>query len=119
MAKVYQQVFGDLAARLLAESGKKFIITDRFQLTRHKDSTWLSFMCAVKPIIGSGYISFNMDGKVVRMQFPALQATAVSEEITLADEKLSSVWGNRLYRIRLLLKGAKTNEQIRVSLEGE
>lgn len=103
----------------LAESGKKFMITDRFRLTQRNDSTWLSFMCAVKPAIGNGYVSFNMDGKTVRMQYSASQATAVSEELTLTDEKLSSVWGNKLYRVRLLLKGAKTRDEVRVTLEAK
>ncbi|MFT3676028.1 MAG: heparinase II/III family protein [Chitinophagaceae bacterium] len=103
----------------LANSGEKFMITDQFQLTQRKDTTWLGFMCAVKPVIGNGYISFNIAGKTVRMQFPALQVTAVSEALTLTDEKLSSVWGNKLYRVRLLLKGAKIREQIQVTLAAE
>lgn len=103
----------------LANSGKRFMITDQFQLTSRKDSTWLGFMSAVKPEIRNGYVSFNVNGKEVRLLFPASQVTAVSEELTVADEKLSSVWGDKLYRIRLLLKGSKTIDQIRVTLEGE
>lgn len=77
--------------------GKKLLVRDAFELTEAGAGNEIIFMSAVSPNeAGEGVLAL---GDLKLKYDPAVFGFAV-EAVAQADKRLSSVWGDKLYRIR-------------------
>jgi len=87
-------------------SGKgELMLQDKFELLQTKAPNALHFLCWKKPEIASeGSIKLSGDNQVVNLAYDAAIFTIGVDEIVLDDQRLSRVWGPKIYRLRLTAK---------------
>lgn len=89
----------------------KLVIDDQYDLSAIEAPSLLNFLVWSKPDIEvPGKISLEKDGKKMVMAYDASVFSATVEPIPQTDKRLSTVWGDTIYRISLtarktLLKG--------------
>jgi hypothetical protein len=59
---------------------------------------------------GELQLKYNISNKVLKVKIPE-DFTVKTEEIEIEDERLKSVWGNKLYRILLIPEQHKQKDQ--------
>lgn len=80
----------------------KLVINDQFQLTKALKNNELHFLtCGKVDASVLGQIKITVNGKSVVMLYDKKVFTAQIDTIALTDKRLTSVWGNELYRINL------------------
>ncbi|HBY59796.1 MAG TPA: hypothetical protein DEH78_08220, partial [Solibacterales bacterium] len=73
-------------------------IRDEYALARPTAPIELNLMTPHAPVPGSGEVKF---GGAARLRFDERLKAAV-DEIPVTDERLTPIWGARLYRVRLV-----------------
>ncbi|WP_236974045.1 heparinase II/III domain-containing protein [Membranihabitans maritimus] len=85
-------------------------IRDKFELNNPEINNEINFMTWSKPIIAHpGVIELRKDGKSVQLSYNDKIFEVRSEAIFIDDERLSRVWGERIYRLTLKAKTLSTN----------
>lgn len=102
---------------LLQANGKKFQITDEFQLSKRTDSTWTTLLAPLQPAIEKDYILLSNVNGTVKLKYNPSQVQPLIEEVTVVDKKLLPIWGDKIYRIKMLVKGSKTKDKITMTVE--
>jgi hypothetical protein len=83
----------------------KLTITDDFRLIRTIKPNEIHFLSWVKPrIFVKGYAIFEKDGTKITLSYNPSLFDPVIETIPLDDQRLSSVWGEAVYRLSLIAK---------------
>jgi len=83
----------------------KLTITDDFRLIRTIKPNEIHFLSWVKPrIFVKGYAIFEKDGTKITLSYNPSLFDPVIETIPLDDQRLSSVWGEAMYRLSLIAK---------------
>lgn len=81
------------------------IIEDAFELSEIKETNQINFITWAKPDLSkAGSVSLEKEGRSVKMQYDATQFDAKIETIPQTDQRLSTVWGNEIYRLNLTAK---------------
>ncbi|HTG55770.1 MAG TPA: heparinase II/III family protein, partial [Niabella sp.] len=101
----------------LPGTGKKFIIKDRFRLNARKDSTWSTILVAIKPRIERDCMVLETEKGVVKMKYNLSVVKPLIEELAVTDAKLIPVWGDKIYRIKVLLTSAGNTGEIVLTVE--
>ncbi|MCR6722540.1 MAG: hypothetical protein NVV59_20105 [Chitinophagaceae bacterium] len=96
---------------------KKFQITDEFQLSKRTDSTWTTLLAPLQPAIEKDYILLSNVNGTVKLKYNPSQVQPLIEEVTVVDKKLLPIWGDKIYRIKMLVKGSKTKDKITMTVE--
>jgi len=83
-------------------SGKSVVIEDDFQLAAAIDTNQLNFLTWARPDISrAGIVVLEKDGKQLQLKYDTRKFSAAVEAIPQTDSRLSKVWGNEIYRLRL------------------
>ncbi len=95
--------------------GSQIVISDKYELDAISAPTRMMFMTPVKPDIASnGVVRLGNHS----LEFTASQATSAVEEIDITNDPVQhEMWGDRLYRICLTLKGDKTSNSITIKIK--
>lgn len=87
-------------------------IRDEFSLQKADSVNVLNFLVWAKPAEEKpGIIRLQKDGTIVQLQFNPKLFLFTTDEILLTDKRLSSVWGEKIYRIRLTSTQLKTRDK--------
>ena len=80
-------------------------IVDDFKLSNTNEPNKINFLTWGKPDISTpGSINIEKEGAGVKLIYDASQFEAEIETVQLTDKRLSSVWGNEIYRLTLKAK---------------
>ena len=79
-------------------------IVDEFALREATSDIALSLLAAQEPTLGEGLVIRDPNGTGVKVDFDEDRLTAEAEAIEIDDERMSPVWGPRLYRVILRAK---------------
>jgi len=95
------------------ERGKKFIISDDFQLTANNGDNKFHFMTSVPcQIINPGLIQFNGENFTLQIKYNSTQLTADIEKIKIEDKRLQGVFGDYLSRLVFNLNGNHLSDRV-------
>jgi hypothetical protein len=80
----------------------QLLIEDDFRLKEAKAPTQVNFLCWAKPeLLPNGRVQLTQSGQTLELSYPAKSFSATVETIELDDARLSRVWGEQIYRLRL------------------
>ena len=86
--------------------GRTLLISDEYQLQKAAKPNEINFLTWAKPDVSkAGEVMLEKNGRKVRLIYSPRFFTVQTEEIPLPDPRLSSVWGEQIYR--LILKDKK------------
>lgn len=104
---------------LVLKRGKTIRITENFKLAEATGETSLSYMTCIQPEEVSSRV-LRLRGEDFSILLDGGDNIAITvEEKAVEDSRLRSYWGDRVYRIRLVYKGGKLEDFIRVELRPE
>lgn len=87
----------------LSDNG--LVIADAFDLSAVKEPCSIHFLVAAKPVIGNeGVVVLEKNNRKVALHYDKTSFNLLVDTILLDDKRLSAVWGNELYRVRLVVK---------------
>ncbi len=94
-------------------------IKDSYTLKAFKEPSVLSFMVWNKPaLVKAGVVNLaNPYGKVISMNFNPKELEFSCEPISLTDNNLRGIWGDKLYRILLKSKSGKTVGSLNLKIQ--
>lgn len=96
----------------------KLLIEDEFDLSEIKAANQLNFMTWGKPDIkADGLVTIEKDGRKIQLKYNVQQFNIEVETVEISDPKLSSVWGNRVYRLSLNAKNQKLSDNYKITIE--
>jgi hypothetical protein len=91
--------------RSLTLTADKLTLIDDFELLQATKQNSLNFLCWAKPqLTTKGEILLEKNGEKTAFTYNPSQFDYTVETITLSDKRLSSVWGNEIYRVSLTAK---------------
>jgi hypothetical protein len=92
--------------KLVFRRNKSVELNDTYQLLRHRQPVEYNFITPYKPLTTNNGILKLMKrrGLSLTMQYPDQAFKIETEEIKIEDNKLKNVWGNQIYRIKLIAK---------------
>ena len=98
--------------RSVKASSKGVEVTENYTLREHRGTTALTLMTVTRPdILCDGTIALN-GGR--RIAYDPKQLSVSIEDISpMLDAHLKGVWGEKMYRIVMTVKGNKTKGSIR------
>lgn len=108
--------YGEKAAvqkwlRTYTLSDKALKIEDNVTLKEIKDTTIINFLTWAEPkIMQPGKIALQKEGVAVIMQYDPTALSPSVEIIPQTDKRLSSVWGNDIYRLSFRVKKLKLKD---------
>lgn len=108
--------YGEKAAvqkwlRTYTLSDKALKIEDNIALREIKDTTIINFLTWAEPkIMQPGKITLQKEGVAVVMQYDPTALLPSVEAIPQTDKRLSSVWGNDIYRLSFRVKKLKQKD---------
>lgn len=86
----------------LSPDGSGLELRDAFVLNEVRTPTVFHFLCAQQPDLSQrGEVRFSVKGEKLQLQYDSKLFVAEAEPIALSDKRLSNVWGNQVYRLRL------------------
>ncbi len=89
----------------IINSRGRLTIEDEFELTEVVTPNQVNFMTQAKPDISQvGKVKLIIKNEVIIMSYDSSEFEAEVEELPLTDNRLSSVWGETLYRLCLNAK---------------
>ena len=87
-------------------------IVDKAMLTAWKDTSIINFMTWAAPqIVTPGKIKLTKEGVTVFMQYDAASLSPAVEAIPQTDPRLSSVWGQEIYRLQFRVNKFKKDNR--------
>lgn len=87
------------------QNGKGLVIEDNFELGQAKAANGVYFLTWAAPDVSKpGMVLLQKDGTTLGMQYDAKQFDAAVDEVSVDDKRLSSVWGPKVYRLKLMAK---------------
>lgn len=88
----------------------KLLVADRFSLKEATGKNVIHFMTWGKVDASvSGKVSIEVNGQKALLEYNPSQLEAAVETVTLADPRLSGVWGRQIYRLSLTAKALTQN----------
>ena len=91
----------------LDKKSNQFIVKEKYDLLQNKDTTTLNFITCKHVEIDSkqGVIFFLNEDKycVLKMMYNPSQFVATVENKIIDDERISTMWGSVLYRIKMVM----------------
>lgn len=85
--------------------GASFTMEDRFELTNPQKHNEMIFMLAVKPDLSeSGSVTLPVGNETLKLQYDTKAFDVTFETVAQTDRRLSSVWGDEIYRLRFKAK---------------
>ena len=91
---------------LCLERNGDLVITDDFELEAAREPIIWNFMCARRPDIqADGHVRLIAgQAKEAALHNPTGSCTAAIDEVPVTDAKMQQVWGDQVYRLRLMAK---------------
>lgn len=98
-------------------TGKGVLITDQFDINKPTVTNAIHFLVWAKPEqVSDGYIRLEKEDTRLMLQFDPGQFHYEMDSITQTDGRLSAVWGNQLFLIRLTAKKIQAKGQYRIKI---
>lgn len=95
-------------------------IEENYKLNRFLKPTELNYMAHVEPIIKNGKILFELDdATIITLDYNPDSVTPSVEVINIDDRKLNAVWGEKLYRLKLLIHDSRLSGKVMISLKSD
>jgi hypothetical protein len=95
-------------------------IEENYKLNRFLKPTELNYLAHVEPIIKNGKILFELDdATIITMDYNPDSLTPSVEVIDIDDRKLNAVWGEKLYRLKLLINDSRLRGKVMISLKSD
>lgn len=92
-------------------------IQDDFKLTQTSKPNQINFLTWAKPDVStSGVILLEKEGQKLRILYDAKQFAPVIETVTLSDKRLSTVWGEQIYRLSLNAKKMQLSGTYKINI---
>lgn len=81
----------------------KIVIEENFSLNTIKDSTYISFMLPKEPRLIEGKVEiYSVANEKFNLEYDKNIWKPIFEKISIYDERMTSSWGNAIYRLRFL-----------------
>jgi hypothetical protein len=100
--------------RLVFNRGQSVELNEAYQLKKIKQAVELNFMAPFKPETDdNGFLQLiDKDGIMLTMQFPTDKFLVKTENIKIKDTKLNNVWGDQIFRIKLIGKSMQLSDSL-------
>ena len=97
--------------------GKRFIIKDKYELKGTYGKTSTVFMTPLPCKVEQNGVLLSGKDFQLKLAYPSSIVSCDVEEVKIEDNRLSSVWGDKLYRIRFTLKGSGDKGDIKFEVK--
>ena len=99
--------------------GQSIVIADNYEFDKLPDSVWLPMIINSAPDISTNGLVVMNNGKdeKVTIGYDPKQFEVESEIIAIDDEKISSIWGDTLYRLHFNMKKMTQKGQYRFVIQ--
>lgn len=95
-------------------------IEENYKLNRFLKPTELNYLVYVEPIINKGKILFELDDATkITMDYNPDSLTPSVEVIDIDDRRINAVWGEKLYRLKLLINDSRLRGKVMISLKSD
>lgn len=94
----------------------RLLVNDAFELSKATQANTLHFMLWGHIAVTDGLVVITQNGRSYKMTFDKNAFDATIESIELDDKRLSSVWGEKIYRLNLKAKALKTKGKYSFSI---
>jgi hypothetical protein len=95
-------------------------IEENYNLNRFVKNSELNYLVYVEPMINNGNILFELDDKTkITMDYDVNKLTPSVEVIDIDDPKIKAVWGEKLYRLKLVIHDSGLKGKAMISLKSE
>lgn len=89
----------------------KLVIEDSFKLKEVNEQNEIHFMLHGEVEVEAGRVMISNSGESIQISFDANLFTPEVEEVSLTDIRLTKVWGDTLYRLKLVPKERVTADK--------
>jgi hypothetical protein len=105
--------------RLVFIRGQSVELNESYRLKKTKHALELNFMSPFKPVVNNnGLLRFtDHDGSDLKLQFPADKFLLKTENIKIEDTKLKNVWGDQIFRIKLIDKSMQLRDSLLITFK--
>ena len=97
--------------------GKRFIIKDKYELKGTYGKTEIVFMTPLPCKVEQNGVLLSGKDFQLDLAYPSSIVSCDVEEVKIEDNKLSRVWGDKLYRIKFMLKGSGDKGDIKFEIK--
>ena len=95
-------------------------IEENYSLNKLVKHSELNYLVYVEPMINNGKILFELDDKTkITMDYDVNKLTPSIEVLVIDDPKIKRIWGEKLYRLKLVIHDSGLKGKAMISIKSE